>query len=118
MKAACHLYSLDPISEGQEQVSELFEASVIGAGRPADIDRVFHYEDVAPVEGAGFFQAQVLAIGREVRDKVVYLSSPHLGAGARQDDTLVEDERSVLDEAAVRMIRKGWKLDDLVTDLT
>jgi len=55
VKATGHLYSLDSISEGEKQVGELFEGSVIGAGGAAYIDRVFDDEDVASVEGAGVF---------------------------------------------------------------
>ena len=68
MKTSGHLYSFDSISEGEEQMSELFEGSVIGAGRQAYIDRVFDYEHVASVESAGLFQAQVLAISWEMRE--------------------------------------------------
>jgi hypothetical protein len=58
----------------------------------------------------------VFAISREVREQAVYLSSSRIGAWARENDTLVEDERGVFDEAAVRMLRESRELDDLITD--
>jgi len=58
----------------------------------------------------------VFAISREMREQVVYLSSSRIGAWARENDTLVEDERGVFYEATVRVLRDSRELDDLIAD--
>jgi hypothetical protein len=60
----------------------------------------------------------VFAISWEVREQVVYLSSARLGARTSQDNTLVEDDRGVFDEAAVWVVRESRELDYLITELT
>ena len=99
-------------------MSELFEASVIGAGRPAHIDRVFDYEDVAPVEGAGILEPQDLTICGQVRSERLDLTAPRLCDWPCEHDAFIKDERGVFHEAAVRVFWERGELYDLVAQLT
>ena len=55
-------------------MSELFEACVVRARGPPDVDRLSAHKDVSSVEGARLLESQEFAIGGQVRGEVIDLA--------------------------------------------